>query len=49
MSPEEEQFYLQWEKDRIVPHFKRKPFLRASLLSLALIPAGFKYFLAVLC
>ena len=36
MSPEEEQFYLQWEKDRIVPHFKRKPFLRGLSISLSL-------------
>ena len=36
MSPEEEQFYLQREKDRIVPHFKRKPFLRGLSISLSL-------------
>ena len=36
MSPEEEKFYLQWEKDRIIPHFKRKPFLRGLSISLSL-------------
>ncbi|MCE2675397.1 MAG: hypothetical protein LW603_02305 [Sediminibacterium sp.] len=27
ISPEEEKFYLQWEKERTLPHYKRKPFL----------------------
>ncbi|MEI7588895.1 MAG: hypothetical protein WCJ68_05320 [Chitinophagia bacterium] len=34
ISPEEEKFYLQWEKDRVLPHFKRKPFLKGLSLSL---------------
>jgi hypothetical protein len=28
ISPEEEKFYQQWEKERIQPHYKRRPFLR---------------------
>ena len=34
ISPEEEKFYLQWEKDRVLPHFKRKPFLKGLSISL---------------
>lgn len=34
ISPEEEIFYLQWEKDRVLPHFKRKPFLKGLSISL---------------
>jgi hypothetical protein len=34
ISPEEEKFYLQWEKDRVLPHFKHKPFLKGLSLSL---------------
>ena len=33
ISPEEEIFYLQWEKDRVLPHFKRKPFLKGLSIS----------------
>lgn len=36
MTSEEEKFYLQWEKDRVLPHFKRKPFLRGLSISLSL-------------
>lgn len=28
ISKEEEKFYQAWEKERILPHFRRKPFLR---------------------
>jgi hypothetical protein len=28
ISPEEEKFYQMWEKERIQPHYKRRPFLR---------------------
>jgi hypothetical protein len=35
MSPEEEKFYTQWEKDRVLPHSKRKPFLRGLSVSLS--------------
>ena len=31
---EEEQFYQQWAKDRLLPHFKRKPFLKGLSISL---------------
>lgn len=34
MTIEEEKFYNQWEKDRILPHYKRKPFLRGLSASL---------------
>ncbi len=36
ISAEEEKFYQQWEKDRILPHYKRKPFLRGLSVGLAL-------------
>lgn len=36
MTPEEEKFYQQWEKDRDLPQFKRKPFLRGLSVSLSL-------------
>ena len=35
ISPEEEIFYQQWEKERLQPHYKRRPFLRG--LSFGLI------------
>lgn len=35
MTEEEEKFYQQWEKDRALPHFKRKPFLRGLSISLS--------------
>jgi len=34
INPEEEKFYLQWEKDRNMPHFKRKPFLKGLSICL---------------
>jgi len=36
ISADEEKFYLQWEKDRILPHYKRKPFLRGLSMGLVL-------------
>lgn len=34
IDAEEEQFYQQWEKDRLLPNYRRKPFLRGLSLSL---------------
>ena len=34
IDAEEEKFYQQWAKDRLVPHFKRKPFLKGLSISL---------------
>jgi hypothetical protein len=36
ISPEEEKFYQQWEKDRTLPNYKRKPFLRGLSVGLSL-------------
>ena len=36
ISPEEEKFYQQWEKDRMLPNYKRKPFLRGLSVGLSL-------------
>jgi len=35
ISPEEEKFYQHWEKERTMPHFKRKPFLRGLSFGLS--------------
>jgi len=35
ISPEEEKFYKHWEKERTMPHFKRKPFLRGLSFGLS--------------
>ena len=34
IDADEEKFYQQWEKDRMLPNFKRKPFLKGLSLSL---------------
>lgn len=34
IDAEEEQFYQQWEKDRLLPNYRRKPFLRGLSMSL---------------
>ncbi len=34
IDAEEEKFYQQWEKDRLLPHFKRKPFLKGLSMTL---------------
>jgi len=36
ISPEEENFYAQWEKERIKPHYKRSSFLRGLSVGLSL-------------
>ncbi|MEY3057199.1 MAG: hypothetical protein RLZZ431_449 [Bacteroidota bacterium] len=36
ISPEEEKFYLQWEKERTLAHYKRKPFLIGLSFGLSL-------------
>jgi membrane protein YdbS with pleckstrin-like domain len=36
ISPEEEKFYLQWEKERVKPNYKRRPFLRGLSIGLCL-------------
>ena len=36
ITPAEEKFYQQWEKDRLLPHYKRKPFLRGLSIGLSL-------------
>jgi putative Mn2+ efflux pump MntP len=36
ISPEEEHFYQFWEKERTLPHYKRKPFLRGLSIGLSL-------------
>jgi amino acid permease len=36
ISQEEEKFYQQWEKQRVLPHYKRKPFLRGLSFALSL-------------
>ena len=35
ISQEEEKFYQQWEKQRVLPHYKRKPFLRGLSFGLS--------------
>lgn len=35
ISPEEEKFYLQWEKERLQPQYKRRPFLRGLSIGLS--------------
>ena len=35
ISQEEEKFYQQWEKERVLPHYKRKPFLRGLSFGLS--------------
>ena len=34
IDAEEEKFYQQWAKDRLLPHFKRKPFFKGLSMSL---------------
>jgi hypothetical protein len=36
ISPEEEAFYQQWEKERTQPHYRRRPFLRGLSVGLSL-------------
>ena len=36
LSNEEEVFYQQWEKERTLPQYKRKPFLRGFSIGLSL-------------
>jgi len=36
ISAEEEKFYQDWEKQRTLPHYKRKPFLRGLSAGLSL-------------
>jgi hypothetical protein len=36
LSNEEEVFYQQWEKERTLPQYKRKPFLRGLSIGLSL-------------
>lgn len=36
LSKEEEVFYQQWEIERTLPHYKRKPFLRGLSVGLSL-------------
>jgi putative Mn2+ efflux pump MntP len=36
LSNEEEEFYQQWEKERTLPQYKRKPFLRGLSIGLSL-------------
>jgi hypothetical protein len=36
ISPEEEKFYAQWEKERLQPQYKRRPFLRGLSIGLSL-------------
>ena len=36
LSNEEEVFYQQWEKERNLPQYKRKPFLRGLSIGLSL-------------
>jgi len=36
LSPEEEKFFAQWEKDRKQPSYKRRPFLRGLSIGLSL-------------
>lgn len=36
ISPEEEKFFTQWEKERLKPHYKRQPFLRGLSIGLSL-------------
>ncbi|TRZ83087.1 MAG: hypothetical protein D4R91_01275 [Sediminibacterium sp.] len=35
ISQEEDKFYQQWEKQRVLPHYKRKPFLRGLSFGLS--------------
>jgi putative Mn2+ efflux pump MntP len=34
LSKQEEQFYQQWEKERVQPQYKRRPFLRGLSVGL---------------
>jgi hypothetical protein len=34
IHPDEAAFYAYWEKERALPHYKRKPFLRGFRISL---------------
>ena len=36
LSPEEDKFYAQWEKERLQPQYKRRPFLRGLSVGLSL-------------
>lgn len=36
ISPEEEQFYEQWEKERQKPNYRKRPFLRGLSVGLSL-------------
>jgi uncharacterized BrkB/YihY/UPF0761 family membrane protein len=36
ISQEEEKFYLQWEKERLQPNYKRRAFLRGLSVGLSL-------------
>jgi hypothetical protein len=36
ISPEEEKFYQMWEKERLQPQYKRRPFLRGLSVGLIL-------------
>lgn len=36
IHPDEEAFYKKWEKERLLPQYKRKPFLRGTSISLLL-------------
>lgn len=36
LHPDEAAFYAYWEKERLLPHYKRKPFLRGLSISLLL-------------
>ena len=36
LNEAEEQFYKDWEKQRTLPHFKRKPFLKGLSVGLSL-------------
>lgn len=35
ITEEEEKFYLQWANDRLMPQYKRKPFLRGLSIGLS--------------
>jgi hypothetical protein len=36
ISPEEEKFYQFWAKERLLPNYKRKPFMRGLSIGLGL-------------
>ena len=36
LHPDDEKFYTYWEKERAIPHYKRKSFLRGLSISLLL-------------